>query len=601
MFREGQQIGLYILVRKLGRGGFGEVWLAERKAKFITKRVAVKLPLDEQVDHDAVKQEATLWEHASGHPNILPIIDADEYDGQIVIVSEYAPDGSLADKLKSEGKFPFKQAVEVTIGILDGLQFLHSKRIIHRDIKPQNILLQGNTPRLADFGISRAMQTTAINSTIIGTDAYMSPEAFDGKRNVQTDIWSVGVVLYELLSGNLPFSQQSPSERMFAILTKDFAPLPDDFPQSLRNILNKALAKQPENRYQTASQMRDDLQAALLNLSPQSTSGIKQSLLASDFDDETETELITRLAKAAQPQLENFSHNNYASEASNFSQSQRQEKQEAIAYNGTESLASKHERLNQDGRKSPLYYRFWERLLAYGKTQSSIHEYVKPRYNDGICIKNVRGLKFHYVVNQFDGRVEFYIDRGNKDLNKRTFDELVNYKDEINTAFGKSLSWERLESRKSCRLGYYFEGGVKSDEPEWQRIHSEMVDAMIRLVNAVSPFIPMVTSKEKPNSAPAGNIKLEFIESIVSRSSSLSFQINQNEYRIMKSRYKGSLWIGKRYDGFRLQTTSDIATLLDGEITRLYGSEIGEQKGYKYWYIDDPFIVEEILDIYDRG
>src|SRR5215213_8292682 len=111
MFREGSQIGPYTLIRRLGRGGFGEVWLAERRAKFVTTKVAVKLPLDEQIDHAAIKQEATLWEQASGHPNILPIIDADEYDGQIVIVSEYAPDGSLEQRLERDGSMPVEQAV----------------------------------------------------------------------------------------------------------------------------------------------------------------------------------------------------------------------------------------------------------------------------------------------------------------------------------------------------------------------------------------------------------------------------------------------------------------------------------------------------------
>ncbi|MDQ3322951.1 MAG: protein kinase, partial [Acidobacteriota bacterium] len=114
MFREKQQIGLYILVRKLGKGGFGEVWLAERKSKFVTTKVAVKLPHDEQIDHETIKQEAQLWEQASGHPNILPIIDADEYDGQIVIVSEYAPDGSLDEWLKKNGKMSIERAVETT-------------------------------------------------------------------------------------------------------------------------------------------------------------------------------------------------------------------------------------------------------------------------------------------------------------------------------------------------------------------------------------------------------------------------------------------------------------------------------------------------------
>jgi serine/threonine protein kinase len=266
MFYEGRQIGSYRLLRKLGKGGFGEVWLAEKRSQFVTKKVAVKLPLDEQVNFDAIRQEAELWEQASGHPNVLPIIDADVLDGQVLIVSEYADGGSLADRLKREGKLPLQKAVEMTIGILNGLEFLHNRKIIHRDIKPQNILLQGDTPRLADFGISRAMNTTIVSSTIIGTDAYMSPESFDGKRNVQTDIWSVGIVLYALLADKLPFPQEHPSERMFAILTKEFAPLPAEVPPNLQKITAKALAKQPENRYQTTTEMRDELQKALLGI-----------------------------------------------------------------------------------------------------------------------------------------------------------------------------------------------------------------------------------------------------------------------------------------------------------------------------------------------
>ena len=191
MFQESQKIGSYILVKRLGRGGFGEVWLAEKRSQFFTKKVAIKLPLDDQVDFETIKHEATLWEQASGHPNVLPIIDADVYDGQVVIVSEYADGGSLFDSLKTHGKFPVNHAVELTIGILNGLEFLHSRLIIHRDIKPQNILLQGDTPRLADFGISRAMNTSSLSLTISGTDAYMAPESFQGKRNVQTDQISV--------------------------------------------------------------------------------------------------------------------------------------------------------------------------------------------------------------------------------------------------------------------------------------------------------------------------------------------------------------------------------------------------------------------------
>lgn len=266
MFRSGQQVGIYTLIAKLGRGGFGEVWLAEKRSQFVTKKVAVKLPHEDQIDFDKIRQEATLWEQASGHPNVLPIIDADVYDDQVVIVSEYADGGSLADKIAREEKIPLKESVELAVGILSGLDFLHNRQIIHRDIKPQNILLQGNTPRLADFGISRAMQTTMISSTVVGTDAYMSPESFDGKRNAQTDIWSVGVVLYQLLKGSLPFPQEHPSERMFAVLTKSFEPLPDEIPSELKRITQKALAKQPEHRYRSAAEMREDLQKALVGI-----------------------------------------------------------------------------------------------------------------------------------------------------------------------------------------------------------------------------------------------------------------------------------------------------------------------------------------------
>lgn len=261
MFHEGQQIGLYTLVRKIGRGGFGEVWLAERRSRFFARKVAVKLPLAEQVDFEAVRQEATLWAEASGHANVLPIIDADVYGDQVVIVSEYAEGGSLAEKLKSEGKFTPRQAVAIASGILHGLEYLHRRGIIHRDIKPQNILLQNNVPRLADFGISRAIRETGSlsSSTVIGTDSYMSPESFRGRRDFQTDLWSVGVVLYQLVVGRLPFPQEHPSEKMYAILHGDFAPLPPDVPAGLKKVIARALAKQRERRYRTAREMRDDL------------------------------------------------------------------------------------------------------------------------------------------------------------------------------------------------------------------------------------------------------------------------------------------------------------------------------------------------------
>jgi tRNA A-37 threonylcarbamoyl transferase component Bud32 len=273
MFQSGQQIGNYTLVKKLGSGSFGEVWMALRRAKFVTTRVAVKLPLKEIIDHDDVKHEAVVWEKASGHPNVLPIIEADEYDDQIVIVSEFAPDGSLEDRLQTEESMPVKQVVETAIGIAQGLKFLHSRRIIHRDIKPANILLQGDTPRLTDFGLSRLWMGNSMSMEVSGTPFYMAPEAFGRKRNEQTDVWSFGVVIYEMLTGRMPFVGDDVAELYASVLNEEPRPMPDEIPPFLQEIVRKALEKSPAARYANMAEILDDLQNCLLEISGGELSG----------------------------------------------------------------------------------------------------------------------------------------------------------------------------------------------------------------------------------------------------------------------------------------------------------------------------------------
>ncbi|HRH43259.1 MAG TPA: serine/threonine-protein kinase, partial [Pyrinomonadaceae bacterium] len=214
----------------------------------------IKLPLREQVNAEAIKQEAVLWEQASGHPNVLPIIEADEYDGQILIVSEYAAGGTLDDLLEKEGALPTKKAIEIAIGILNGLEFLHSRQIIHRDIKPANILLQGEIPRLTDFGLSRAVSGNSLSMSISinGTPYYMSPEAFNRKRNQQTDIWSFGVVLYKMVTGKLPLK---------AMMLPNFTPRflairPLQCRISFHNFYNKLFSNLLLKFRQNAMQMR---------------------------------------------------------------------------------------------------------------------------------------------------------------------------------------------------------------------------------------------------------------------------------------------------------------------------------------------------------
>jgi TonB family protein len=258
MLRVGDIIGPYTLTGKIGRGSFGVVWLAERRTAITTTKVALKLPLDDDLDVESIKQEADLWAQASGHPNILPIIEANIYDDMAVIASEYAPDGSLDAWLKRYGSTspPVETAFSIMDGILAGLEHLHGRRIIHRDLKPGNILLHGQTPRLADFGISRVMKTTSQSNNVAGTPAYMAPEAFDGKRNEQTDLWAVTVIFYQLLTGRLPFPQKDVMSLMHSILSRKADPVSLSLPDVLQAFFDVALHKEPLQRFRSATHMR---------------------------------------------------------------------------------------------------------------------------------------------------------------------------------------------------------------------------------------------------------------------------------------------------------------------------------------------------------
>lgn len=260
MIKPNDQIGPYTLIRHLGKGGFGVVWLAERRSKLATTQVAVKIILDQEPDLDAIGKESQVWVKAAGHPNVLSIIEANVYDDQVVIVSEYAPDGSLDGWLRNKKDLSLSESINLTVGILSGLEHLHSQRIIHRDLKPANILLNKGVPRLADFGLARVMKSSQNSGSVAGTPAYMAPEAFDGKRFVQSDIWSVGVILYQLVSKQMPFPQTDMTALIGAIITRDPQPLPGKVPISIQKIILKALEKNPAKRFQSAIEMRLELE-----------------------------------------------------------------------------------------------------------------------------------------------------------------------------------------------------------------------------------------------------------------------------------------------------------------------------------------------------
>ena len=260
MLQANQNIGPYRLIRKIGQGQYGVVWLADRSSTTASP-VALKIPLDPDIDLDALLQEITLWARVSNHTNVMPIIEARKYDGQIVIVSELALDGSLLDWLKTQTSqtLSTQKAVDLTLGILEGLTHLHEKQIIHRDLKPANILLQGDVPRLSDFGLARICNSSIHSNIIAGTNAYMAPEAFDSVRNEQTDVWSAGVIFYELLTGSRPFPQRDTASLIGAITRYPYIPLPKTTPAPIQEIIALALAKDPQKRFETAAAMRNAL------------------------------------------------------------------------------------------------------------------------------------------------------------------------------------------------------------------------------------------------------------------------------------------------------------------------------------------------------
>lgn len=273
MLKPQTQIGPYTLISKIGEGNFGVVWLAERRTSIVTTRFALKFPKDADLKIEAIKQEAEVWMQASGHPNVLPIIEAESYDGQVVVVSEYVPDGSLSKWLEQhKGRAPsIEAAVEMLLGILAGLAHLHERGIIHRDLKPDNILLQKETPRLADFGIARLLKTVQ-SGIVAGTPAYMAPEVFEGQRTEQTDVWAAGAILYQLLMGHLPFPQKDMPSLFKAIIADEPATLPFSISISLRQIVGRALDKSPQARYQSAAEMRRALREANRSLPLEATS-----------------------------------------------------------------------------------------------------------------------------------------------------------------------------------------------------------------------------------------------------------------------------------------------------------------------------------------
>jgi serine/threonine protein kinase len=255
----GDKFGPYRLVRILGRGGFGEVWLAEENKKAIRNRqVALKI-LFRKFDLETVQREVKVWLRANGDPAIVPFIDALIIGEQAGLVSEFRQEGSLQHWLqKHQGRAPSTAvAVAMICNILRGVEHLHAKGIIHRDLKPANVLLYERKPQITDFGIARLHEGLSDSSTVKGTPEYMAPEAFQGERGPSLDLWSVAVMLHQLLTGKFPPTDPNANQDSTGTSLPPLAKLP----RGLRDSVTRALAKDPQNRYATATEFRESLES----------------------------------------------------------------------------------------------------------------------------------------------------------------------------------------------------------------------------------------------------------------------------------------------------------------------------------------------------
>jgi serine/threonine protein kinase len=272
----GQTFGNYEVLELIGRGGMGEVYLA--KDTRLGRKIALKvLPRDVAADHERIKrfvQEARAAS-ALNHPNILTIHEIGEENGWQFIGSEYVEGPTLREALKDEKPLPPQQAIDIATQIATALTAAHEVGIVHRDIKPENIMLRRDgLVKVLDFGLAKLTETSTgpkattdlVSTTpgmVMGTIAYMSPEQTRGKDvDARTDLWSLGVVIYEMITGHLPFGGETSSDMIAAILTRQ-PDLPEQGisgePGSLWRVVAKCLQKDIDKRYGSASELTTDL------------------------------------------------------------------------------------------------------------------------------------------------------------------------------------------------------------------------------------------------------------------------------------------------------------------------------------------------------
>ena len=272
MITKGQKINdRYEIIRSIGEGGMANVYLA--RDIILERNVAIKiLRGDLAGDEKFVRrfQREALSASSLSHPNIVEMYDVGEDNGTYYIVMEYVEGMTLKQLIKKRGSLSLSEAIDIMLQITDGIKEAHDSYIIHRDLKPQNILIKENGEvKITDFGIAMALNSTQLTQTnsVMGSVHYLPPEQASGKgATIKSDIYSMGILFYELLTGKLPFKGDNAVEIALKHMKNDIPSVREinaSIPQSVENIILKATAKNPKNRYESAADMHDDLLTCL--------------------------------------------------------------------------------------------------------------------------------------------------------------------------------------------------------------------------------------------------------------------------------------------------------------------------------------------------
>ena len=272
MLSKGQKINdRYEIIKTIGEGGMANVYLANDT--ILDRKVAIKV-LRGDLSNDEkfirrFKREALSVSNLS-HPNIVEVYDVGEEDGNYYIVMEYIEGKTLKQLLQKRGALTLNEVIDIMTQLTDGLAHAHEAYIIHRDIKPQNIMIEDNgLVKITDFGIAMALNSTQLTQTnsVMGSVHYLPPEQANGKGStVKSDIYSLGILMYELLTGSVPFKGDTAVEIALKHMKEKIPSIRKQnptIPQSVENIVLKASAKNPKNRYDNVRDMYKDLQTAL--------------------------------------------------------------------------------------------------------------------------------------------------------------------------------------------------------------------------------------------------------------------------------------------------------------------------------------------------